>query len=201
MSERVLAALVAAAVLAGCAIQSDTSPRDIPVADRALSADLPAEGGEAAGSTRVFLVRETDDGTARLKSVPRSVQPTPTAVMQELLKGPNAQEDERGITSALPRGLVLLSARAGAGVMTVDFSAQLLDEPAPRLQLAIAEIVFTASELEEVREVRIRVNGTNRPWPDGQGELQTAPLTVYDYPGLVESTQPAYPPIPSQQPS
>jgi spore germination protein GerM len=196
-----VAALVVAPLLAGCAIQSDASPRDIPVADRSLSADVPAEGGEAAGSTRVFLVRESDDGAPRLRSVLRSVQPTPTAVMHELLKGPNGPEDERGITSALPRDLVLLSARAGAGVMTVDVSAQLLDEPAPQLLLAIAQIVFTASELEDVREVRIRVNGTNRPWPDGQGELQTAPLTVYDYPGLVESTQPAYPPIPSQQPS
>ena len=197
---RIVAASVVAALLASCAIQPDTSPRDIPVADRPLSADAPAEGGEEGGTTRVFLVRDSDDGTPRLRSVLRSIQPTPHAVMQELLKGPNAQEDERGITSALPRDLVLHSARAGAGVMTVDVSPELLDQPAPQLLLAIAQIVFTASELDGVREVRIRVNGTNRPWPDGQGELQTAPLTVYDYPGLVESTQPAYPPIPSQQP-
>ena len=201
LAGRFTGVVAVAALLAGCAIQSDASPRDIPVADRSLSADVPAEGGEAAGSTRVFLVRESDDGTPHLRSVLRSVQPTPTAVMQELIKGPNAQEDERGITSALPQGLVLHSARAGAGVMTVDVSGQLLDEPAPRLLLAIAQIVFTASELNGVREVRIRVNGANRPWPDGQGELQTAPLTVYDYPGVVESTQPPYPPIPSQQPS
>jgi spore germination protein GerM len=193
--------LAVVGLLAGCAIQSDASPRDIPVADRALAADVPAEGGEAAGSTRVFLVRESDDGTARLRSVLRSVESTPTAVMQELLKGPNAQEDERGITTALPRGLVLNpGARSGAGVMTVDLSAQLLDEPAPQLLLAIAQIVFTATELPGVQEVRIRVDGTNRPWPDGQGELRTAPLTVYDFPNLVESSQPAYPPIPGQEP-
>jgi spore germination protein GerM len=198
---RLAGALVVTALFAGCAIQSDASPRDIPVADRSLSADVPAEGGEAAGSTRVFLVGESDDSAARLRSVLRSVQPTPMAVMRELLKGPNATEAERGITSALPRDLVLLSARAGAGVMTVDVSAQLLDVPAAQLLLAIAQIVFTASELDGVREVRIRVDGTNRPWPDGEGELQTAPLTVYDYPGLAESTQPPYPPIPSQQPS
>jgi spore germination protein GerM len=193
---------VVAGLVAGCSIQSDTSPRDIPLADRSLAADAPAAGSQEGGSTRVFLVRESDDGTARLRSVLRSVEPTPVGVMRELLKGPNAQEDEHGITSALPRGLVLRSSpRSGAGLMTVDVSAQLLDEPAPRLLLAIAQIVFTASELDGVREVRIRVDGKNRPWPDGQGELQTAPLTVYDYPGLVESTQPAYPPIPSQQPS
>jgi spore germination protein GerM len=198
---RFAAALGVAALLTGCAIQSDTSPRDIPLADRSLSADVPAEGGDSVGSTRVFLVRESDDGTPRLRSVLRSVQSTPTAVMGELLEGATATEDERGISSALPRDLVLRSARAGAGVMTVDVSAQLLDVPAPQLPLAIAQIVFTASELEGVQEVRIRVDGSNQSWPDGEGQPQTAPLTVYDYPGLVESTQPPYPPIPSDHPS
>jgi spore germination protein GerM len=201
VATKAMGGLVVAALVAGCAIQSDTTPRDIPVADRSLSADVPAEGGAATGSTRVFLVRESDDGTARLRSVSRSVESTPPAVMKELLKGPNAGEDDRGITSALPRGLMLITARAGAGLMTVDLSAQMLDVPAPKLVLAIAQIVFTASQLEGVRAVRIQVDGTDRPWPDGQGQLKTPPLTVYDYPGLVESTQPAYPAIPSPRPS
>jgi spore germination protein GerM len=203
VNRRIVAVTLAlAAALAACSIQPDTSPREIPQADRALSDPVtPAEGGEAAGSTRVFLVKESDDGQAQLRSVLRSVDPTPTAVMQELLNGPNAQEEETGTTSALPQDLVLHSARSVAGVLSVDVSSQLLDEPAPQLMLAIAQIVFTASELEGVREVRIRVDGTNRPWPDGHGELRTEALTVYDYPGLVESTQPAYPPIPSPQPT
>jgi hypothetical protein len=46
--------------------------------------------------------------------------------------------------------------------------------------------------------VRIRVDGQTRDWPDGNGELQTRPLTVYDYPGLAESAQPPYPPVPSE---
>jgi Sporulation and spore germination len=194
--------LVAVAALAtACSIKPDSSPQVIPVGDHALNDTFTAEGGEAAGSTRVFLVKEGDDGTAHLTSVLRSVDPTATAVMQELLKGPNAQEEDAGVTSALPRDLVLRSARSGAGVLTVDVSSQLLDEPAPKLLLAIAQIVFTASELEGVREVRIKVNGTIRPWPDGQGELRTTALTVYDYPGIVESSQPPYPAIPTPEPA
>jgi spore germination protein GerM len=196
-------ALVAAAVavgLAGCSIKPDSAPQNIPAEDRE-DIGSPAAGGEATGSTRVFLVADGGDGTPHLVSVLRSVEPTASAVMQELLKGPNRSEQESGVSSALPDGLLLRSARSGAGVLTVDVSSQLLDEPAPQLVLAIAQIVFTASELEGVREVRIKVNGTIRPWPDGQGELHTSALTVYDYPGLVESSQPAYPPIPSPQPS
>ena len=63
---------------------------------------------------------------------------------------------------------------------------------------AVAQIVFTGSELDGVRTVRIRVDGQTRDWPDGRGELQRRPLTVYDYPGLAESAQPPYPPIPSE---
>ena len=199
---RIIAALVLAAVTAACSIQPDTSPRDIPNADRALSDPLvPAGGGESAGSTRVYLVKESDDGTPQLRAVLRSVEPTASGVMEELLKGPNTQEEDDDITTAMPSGLVLRSARSGAGVLTVDVSSELLDEPAPKLQLAIAQIVFTASELEGVREVRVTVLGTIRPWPDGEGELRTSALTVYDYPGLVESAQPPFPPIPSPQPA
>jgi spore germination protein GerM len=194
-----VAALVAVGLLASCSIQPDTTPRVIPPADRAPLDPVSPEGGEAAGSTRVFLVKEGDDGQQHLRSVLRSVDPTGNGVMTELLKGPNAQEEDAGITTSLPRGLALRSVRTGAGVMAVDLTAQLLDEPAPQLMLGIAQIVFTASQLPGVREVRVRINGTDRPWPDGQGELKTSALTVYDYPGLAESTQPAYPPIPSQQ--
>jgi spore germination protein GerM len=199
---RVVASLVLVAVASACAIQPDTSPRDIPNDDRALSDPLvPAEGGESAGSTRVYLVKDSDDGTPQLRAVLRSVDSTPTGVMQELFKGPNTLEEDDGITTAVPRGLVLRSARSAAGVLTVDVSSELLDEPAPKLQLAIAQIVFTASELEGVRKVRVSVIGTIRPWPDGEGELRTSALTIYDYPGLAESTQPAFPPIPSPQPA
>ena len=46
--------------------------------------------------------------------------------------------------------------------------------------------------------MRLRVDGETRGWPDGSGELQESALTVYDYPGLAESSQPPYPAVPSQ---
>ncbi len=113
--------------------------------------------------------------------------------MQELLKGPNEPGEDDGLTTALPRDLILRSARSGGGTLTVDVSSELLDEPAPQLRLAVAQIVFTASELEGVRAVRVRVDGKIRAWPDGEGELQHAALTVYDFPGLAESAQPRVP--------
>jgi hypothetical protein len=41
------------------------------------------------------------------------------------------------------------------------------------------------------------VDGAEARWPASNGELQSDPLTVYDFPGLEPSTQPAYPAVPS----
>ena len=192
-----VAAIAGLALLAACSIQPDTAPRAIPADERGLLDPLTPEGGEADGSTRVFLVVDTDDGEAQLRAVARGVDATPTAALTELFKGVNDQEDEAGLSTAIPAGLVLLGARSIAGTLQVDVSEEILDLPGPALELAVAEIVFTASELDGVREVRLKVNGQNREWPDGGGELQNRALTAYDYPGLAESSQPAYPPIPS----
>ena len=56
----------------------------------------------------------------------------------------------------------------------------------------------TVSELTGVERVLITVDGAQTQWPDGTGRLQSDALTVYDYPGLEPSTQPAYPAVPSQ---
>jgi spore germination protein GerM len=192
------AILLASALLAlgACSIQPDTAPREIPQNDRGLLSPVAPEGGEAAGSTRVYLVAERG-GERRLRAVARGVDATPSAVLEELFKGANDQEDEAGLGTTIPPGLQLLSSRSVAGTLQVDVSEEILDVPGPALIFAVAEIVFTASELDGVREVRLKVNGENVPWPDGQGELQSRPLSVYDYPGLAESSQPPYPPIPS----
>ena len=195
---RAVAVLAVLAVLAAaCSIQPDTAPRDIPPGERGLLDRVTPEGGEAAGSTRVYLVVERGDGEPQLRAVQRGVEATPTAALEELFKGANDQEVEGGLGTAIPAGLRLLSARPVAGTLQVDVSSEILDLPGPALVRAVAQIVFTATELVGVREVRLKVEGENREWPDGRGELQTRTLTTYDYPGLAESSQPPYPPVPS----
>ena len=170
-------------LLTACSIQPDTAPRAIRQDDRGLLDPRDAGGRRAAGSTRVFLVVENDDGErAPALGAARRRRSAPTAVLEELFQGANDDEDEAGLGTAIPEGLVLLGARPVAGTLQVDVGEEILDLPVPSLILAVAGIVLTASELDGVREVRLKVNGRNRPWPDGRGELQTT-LTVYDYPG------------------
>jgi spore germination protein GerM len=194
-----LAAVAAALMLGACAIQPDSSPRDIPEDDRLPLEPIAPDGGATEGSSyRVFLVTdEDDDGEAALQHVLRDVDPpSPRAVLDELFKGPSAEEFEAGFRTALDT-FTLNSAQRAARTLNVDVSSEILELPQPTLELAVAQIVFTASELEEIRDVRLRVDGEPQAWPDGRGELQTDTLTVYDYPDLVPSTQPAFPAIPS----
>jgi Sporulation and spore germination len=194
------AALVAATLGTGCAIQPDNAPRDIPAAERGQLDPVPP-GGEAIGQSRIYLVTGAGSGVDRqLRTVLRDVEPPtdPEAVLRTLIAGANQGELDSGMTSPLPSSSTLHSARLVASTLNVDLSGEILELPGSSLRDAVAQIVFTGSLLDGVRSVRIRVDGQTRDWPDGNGELQTRPLTVYDYPGLAESAQPPYPPVPSE---
>jgi spore germination protein GerM len=93
----------------------------------------------------------------------------------------------------------LLSTRSIGQVLTIDVTDVFGELTPEALRLATAQIVVTADEVEGVNAVRIRIDGEQRAWPVGNGELTDAALTVYDYPGLVESSQPALPAIPSAE--
>jgi Sporulation and spore germination len=194
------AAFVAVTLGTGCAIQPDNAPREIPPAERG-QLDLLPPGGEAIGQSRIYLVAgEGPGGERELRTVLRDVEPPtdPEAVLRTLIAGANPGEADSGMTSPLPSSSTLHSARLVASTLNVDLSGEILELPGSSLRDAIAQIVFTGSELDGVRAVRIRVDGRTRGWPDGSGELQERPLTIYDYPGLAESAQPPYPPIPSE---
>ena len=201
-SRRALAgafSLLIATVAAGCGIATDDGPRDIPAADQVeLGVGSDSNAGAAIGTARVyFLSPEVVGQAALLKSVARDVAETPTSLLQALLAGPNQTEQANQFRTALPVGTELLDARRQGFVLRVDLSADVLELSGQVLITALAQIVFTASEIAGVRGVTIMVGGADQQWPVGSGALTSTPLTVYDYPGLVPSSQPAYPAFPS----
>lgn len=192
--------LVAAAVaLVACGISTDDAPRNIPAADQeqlGVSADRSA--GAATGTARVYLLAPEASGqTQVLQAVARDVDETADALLTELFAGPNAGEIGRQFRTALPDDMQLLTTARRGSVLRVDVSGELAELSGQVLVAAVAQIVFTASELDGVQSVQILVDGATQQWPTGNGELQSAPLTVYDFPGLVQSSQPAYPAIPT----
>lgn len=202
-----LTAVLSAGVLSACGISTDTAPRDIaPSADE--STDDPAtDANEATGSGQVYFVQVDATGApTRLVAVPRAVSigrdRDPTAVLEVLIAGPNEDERDTSIASLLPRELQVLgwSSRPG-GVVSIDLSAPMAELPRPTLSTALAQIVHTVTETGGIEGVRITVEGSPQAWPDGTGQLRDDVLTVYDYPGLLRSSQPAFPAIPSGRPA
>lgn len=190
---------LAAALVSACGIGNDESPRDIAPADQLqLGVNTDRGAGDARGSSRVYLLAPSVAGqTALLQPVARDVDETPSALLDALFSGPNAAELADQFRSAMPDGTTLRSARLLRGVLVVDVSGQLLQLSGGDVVDALAQVVFTASEVQGVRSVRVLVDGNPRQWPTGNGELRDAPLTVYDFPGRVASAQPAYPAIPT----
>ena len=189
-----LAALLA---VTGCAIQPDASPTDLPT-ERADVFGEPDTGDEAAGTNRIYLLAPTDaDSPQRLRSVQRDVPTSAAAVVASLFAGPNSEEREAQLDTAIPPDVELLGVRQTGTRITIDLN-DAFDELTPDgLRLAVAQIVATASDIAGVTSVQLRIDGEAQVWPIGNGELTDRPLTVYDYPGLVESTQPAFPAIPT----
>jgi spore germination protein GerM len=189
--------LIALAVLAGCSIQPEASPNDLPDEVANVFGE-PATGDEAAGTNRIYLLAPPDvDAPQRLRSVQRDVAPAAESVLESLFAGPNADERDAQLDTAIPADVELLDARPVGQVLTVDLNDVFDDLTPDGLRLAVAQIVSTATDIDGVQSVQLRVEGQPRVWPLGSGELTDRPLTQYDYPGLVESSQPDYPAIPS----
>lgn len=185
------------ALSAGCAVREDGAPRDIPQ-DR-IRFGGGATGDAAAGASRIYLLTPpTDDEQRRLRAVPRVAE---TGGSEELLRslfsGPNAEEVENSLGTALPPDIGLLSTRNVGTRLIVDIDNSLAELSDEGVRLALAQIVATASQIDGVNGVRIRVNGTDQAWPTGDGRLAIEALTVYDYPGFLESSQPPFPALPA----
>jgi spore germination protein GerM len=114
-----------------------------------------------------------------------------------LLTGPNRQELDSRLQTAIPTGTTLKSARASGNVLFADVTEEINDLTGEQLTLAVAQIVFTASEIPGIQVIRLRVNGEDQAWPKGDGQTRLGDLRVYDFPGFAASVQPAFPVIPT----
>ncbi len=199
-SGRLIAALLAlVAVLTACSIQPESAPNDLSEERTAVFGE-PATGDEAAGTQRIYLLAPPDpEQPQRLRSVSRDV-PTgaASAVLESLFAGPNRGERDAQLDTAIPSDVELLGTpRALGQVLSINMNDVFGDLTPEGLRLAVAQIVTTATDIEGVGAVELRIDGTQRVWPLGNGELTDRPLTAFDYPGLIESTQPAFPGVPT----
>ncbi len=196
----VLAAVAGVMLLSSCGIANDAAPRDIPDRQRSPFIDAPVQAlPSSAGTDRIFLLApELPDQPRRLRAAPRAVGASPTLRLQSLFGPLSTAETGARLRTAIPEGLQLRVATLQTnGTLIVDVSDQLLSLSSGALIDAVAQIVFTSLEVRNVQRVQLLVSGITQQWPGGDGSLRTAPLTAYDFPALIETTQPDFPAVPS----
>jgi spore germination protein GerM len=199
---RFVAAVLMTLSVNSCSIAAEGSPRSIGVSDRGdLSVNFDQPAGAATGSGRIYLLSPEVLGQPRtLQSVARDVRDTPADAMRALFEGPNTEELQALLRSAIPSGTSLLAVTQVGAQLLVDVSSELQQLTGEALVDGVAQIVLTASEIAGVSAVSIAIDGIPQQWPAGSGELQSEPLTRYDFPGIVLSSQPAFPSVPSPEP-
>lgn len=192
-----LAALLSVACGA-CGISADDSPRDIDQRVATPLVDSPA-AVEAIGAERIYLVAPDVPGLPdRLQAVARDTGDVPLAVVEAVLAGPSQGEFDSGYRSILPPTVRVNSVTVRrSGVLVVDLTSDIREVAGDVLPLGLAQLVYSVDLLPDVSATLITVDGQTTQWPAGNGELVSGPLTVYDYPALVQSAQPPYPAIPT----
>ena len=197
MRRMICTALLATLAMGGCAIREDPAPRAIPEEDRADFGEI-ATGDAAEGGGRIYLLSPVAaDAQPQLRAVPRSEPANPQELLRTLVAGANADENALGLSSAIPTDLEILDARTVGTRLTIDINDALSELSDLGLRQALAQIVATAVAIDQVQLVRLRVAGENQVWPTGGGEGTDRPLSIYDYPGFLETSQPDFPTPPS----
>lgn len=182
-------------LVAACGVQPDAAPRDLPEGERTIAVDVGPSGSSAAGANRIYLVAPGEERL--LRSVPRQAE-TRAELIEVLLAGPNDDELAAQYSSFIPPTTELISARTQGQVLTINLSGGISELSGQNLAQAVAQIVYTASELDGVEAVQLRVEDEELAWPKANGETTSEPLRIYDYPNLVVTAQPEFPTVPAQ---
>ena len=191
---------VAALAMPACGIANDAAPRDIPLQQRSALIDAPVQApATSTGTDRIFLLApQLPDQPSRLRATPRDVGPSIEARLNSLFGPLSVAEAQARLLTAIPEGLNLHSATLQTnGTLTIDVTDEILSLSSGALIESVAQIVFTALEVRNVQRVQLLVNGTSQQWPGGDGSLRTTALSAFDFPGLIETSQPNFPAVPS----
>lgn len=191
LARRRLAVLVAALVaLSGCGLTTNDEPQtladDVPfdlLAPRASTTTTTSTTAPAVVSVElpVYLV----GSQGRLVPVVRTLAAPVTAadLLKVLLEGATDDEAATGLRSVIKPDTTLRGVTLQPdGVAVVDLSTEFGSVQGEEGITAVAQVVFTVTELEAVRRVAFAIAGQAIDVPDGDGTLTSRPLRRIDFP-------------------
>lgn len=194
-----LAAVGSVLAAAACGIPADEEPRSIPV--EALPANLSEQQAttttvlDEASAQRetIYLVHTgTAPGGAGESLEPVSISlrnpepdQLPRLVIERLIATKPDQIGLPGLTNPVPADTKVLDARVSDGVLDLDLSASLANIESALQRLALAQIVFTATDITSlpISSVRFRIDGQPVAVPVEVGTAPAGqPVSRNDYP-------------------
>jgi spore germination protein GerM len=137
-------------------------------------------------STTIYYVKiSKTDKTAKLYPLQKRVTYTDspiTRTIETLLEGPSEDERKQGITSFIPQGTSLISARFQNGHLTLNFSSQFEENYSGKdaINLQLFQIMFTVFELPQVNTLSILIDGEKKQYITGEGIPLKAVYTKQD---------------------
>ncbi|MCP4084388.1 MAG: GerMN domain-containing protein [Actinomycetia bacterium] len=193
VSRLLVALVVPALVLAGCGVPEDAEPRMVGE-EEAVYRFLLGEGGGTTTTTEApppadlgpgsvfWEVLGGEDELSRIEEVAIQVNidaPTESA-LKALFSGPTETDRDDGYNTAIPETLLLVDVRQDQeGIVAVGLDSQIDGGiqalGGQRLQVILAQIVYTATASGDFDSVRFTVNDEGLPVPDQDG---TASATV-----------------------
>lgn len=154
-----VAACVALAVALGagaCGISTDDQPRALPVTPSTSAPTTPTTAGGSASAVLWYV-----DGQG-LVPVPRALPDRALGTALGALLEPGTSL-EGGLSNSIPAGTRLLELSLDGDVLAIDVSGSFEELAGPARQLAIGQIVLTATEDPQVGEVTFLVDGEPIP--------------------------------------
>lgn len=166
-------------------------PQESPVV--LTPAELPAglQPDAQATTTSVVQTAEVDVWFVRedrLARVRHEVEPPVVAevALAELLSGPDAEEQDRRLRSAIPDAQVVDGVTVSRGVASVAIGAGFADIPANDQLLAVAQVVLTLTDLRGVGRVVFILADSPVAVPLPSGESTDEAVSRDDYVDLLE---------------
>lgn len=189
---RAVGLLVALALtISSCGLSTDDEPQDLSADNVPFGLLDPREPTTTSSPTTVPAATRTLpvyllDPDERLVAVERqiSVPATVGKTIRALLEGATDDETDDGLRSAIPSAVELLGVqrREDGRTVVLDFSADPGFPQGAEGISAIAQVVFTATELEGVSGVTFAFDGVPTDVPRGEGDITSDPLYRRDFP-------------------
>ncbi|MCY3786391.1 MAG: GerMN domain-containing protein [bacterium] len=176
------------AVAAACGVPQDPAPR---ILDASVLPEELAEPATTTTSTEAPVPRQAvslyfvdGEGLGAPAERDLATPAGPVAALEALIAGPTEAEASGGLTSVIPAETVILSSELTNGVLRVDLAAGALEQIEGELQrLAVAQLVFTATELAGVDWLWVLIEGQPRALPTDEGDVE-APVGRVHYASL-----------------